>query len=110
MLALNNDVLLLLDHFLTRVDFKKRHLLDHRPKIIYVHGTIDLNVDHRNEPLVEEDYMRMCNYTAHETYYDPVTGDQTGNGGFFGAYKATYDPNLWIRQSLDPADNRPPAL
>ncbi|HEY6381948.1 MAG TPA: hypothetical protein VIY07_09115, partial [Pseudolabrys sp.] len=58
----------------------------------------------------EEDYMRMCNYTAHETFYDPVTGDQTGPGGFFGAYKATYDPNLWIRQSLDPVDNRPPAL
>ena len=109
-LALNNDVLLLLDHFLTRVDFRKRHLLDHRPKIIYVHGTIDLNVDHRNQALSEEDYMRMCNYTAHETYYDPVTGDQTGSGGFFGAYKAEYDPNRWIRQSLDPADNRPPAL
>lgn len=109
-LALNNDLLLLLDHFLTRVDFKKRHLLDHRPKIIYVHGTIDLNVDHRNRRLVEEDYMRMCNYTAHDTYYDPVTGDQSGNGGFFGAYKAEYDPNEWIKQSLDPADNRPPAL
>ena len=109
-LALNNDLLLLLDHFLTRVDIKKRHLLDHRPKIIYVHGAIDLNVDHRNQPLVEEDYMRVCNYTAHATYYDPVTGDQTGSGGFFGAYKTEYDPNRWIRQSLDPADNRPPAL
>jgi pectate lyase len=108
--ALNHDILLLLDHFLPRVDFRKRHLLDHRPKIIYVHGTIDLNVDHRNRPLVEEDYMRMCNYTAHDTYYDPVTGDQAGSGGFFGAYKTEYDPNRWIRQSLDAADNRPPAL
>jgi len=54
--------------------------------------------------------MRMCNYTAHATYYDPATGNQNGSGGFFGAYKAAYDPNLWIRQSLDPADNRPPAL
>jgi pectate lyase len=99
-----------LDRLLPRVDFRTRHLLDHRPKIIYVHGTIDLNVDHKNRPLVEEDYMRMCNHTAHDTYYDPATGDQSGPGGFFGAYKATYDPNLWIRQSLDPADNRPPAL
>jgi pectate lyase len=108
--ALNHDILLLLDHFLPRVDFRKRHLLDHRPKIIYVHGTIDLNVDDRNQPLTEEDYMRVCNYTAHDTYYDPVTGDQSGPGGFFGAYKTTYDPNQWIKQSLDPADNRPPAL
>jgi pectate lyase len=54
--------------------------------------------------------MRMCNYTAHATFYDPTTGNQNGSGGFFGAYKAAYDPNLWIRQSLDPADNRPPAL
>jgi pectate lyase len=84
--------------------------LDHRAKIIYVHGTIDLNVDDSNRPLKEENYMRMCNYTAHSTYYDPVTKDQTGNGGFFGAYKAAYDPNQWIRQSLDPVDNRPPAL
>ena len=108
--ALNKDILVLIDHFLPQVDFKKGQLLDHRPKIIYIHGTIDLNVDHRGDPLTEEDYMRMCNYTAHDTYYDPVTGNQTGNGGFFGAYKTEYDPNRWIRQSLDPADNRPPAL
>jgi pectate lyase len=107
--ALNKDILLLLDHFLPHVDFKKGQLLDHRPKIIYIHGTIDLNVDHRNQPLVEEDYMRMCGYTGHDTYYDPSTGNQDGSGGFFGAYKAAYDPNLWIRQSLD-ADGRPPAL
>jgi pectate lyase len=88
----------------------KHEVLDHRAKIIYVHGTIDLNVDRRNRPLVEEDYMRRCNYTDHETFYDPATGNQTGSGGFFGAYKAAYDPNLWIQQSLDPADNRPPAL
>lgn len=84
--------------------------LDHRAKIVYVHGTIDLNVNDYDQPLREEDYMRMCGYTAHSTFYDPVTGNQTGAGGFFGAYKAAYDPNLWIRQSLDPADNRPPAL
>jgi pectate lyase len=80
------------------------------PKIIYVEGTIDLNVDDGNVPLTEEDYMRMCGYADHATYYDPDTRDQTGPGGFFGAYKAAYDPNLWIRQSLDPADNRPLAL
>ena len=109
-LALNNDLLLLLEHLFPRLDVKRRHLLDHRSKIIYIHGTIDLNVDHRNRPLVEEDYMRMCGYTAHDTYYDPATGNQNGSGGFFGAYKAAYDPNLWIRQSLDPVDGRPPAL
>jgi pectate lyase len=89
---------------------RKQEVLDHRSKIIYVHGTIDLNVDHRNRPLVEEDYMRRCDYTEHATFYDPATGNQNGSGGFFGAYKAAYDPNLWIRQSLDPVDNRPPAL
>jgi len=76
--------------------------LDHHSKIIYVHGTIDLNVDDANVALIEEDYMRMCAYAAHATFY--------GSGGFFEAYKAAYDPNLWIKQSLDPADNRPPAL
>jgi pectate lyase len=89
---------------------KKQNKLDDRSKIIYVHGTIDLNVDDADIALTEKDYMRMCNYTAHATYYDPLTGNQTGSGGFFGAYKAAYDPNLWIRQSLDPVDGRPPAL
>jgi pectate lyase len=87
-----------------------RPRLDEQPKIVYVHGTLDLNVDDANRPLTEEDYMLQCGWTQHATYYDPVTGDQTGAGGFFGDYKAAYDPNLWIRQSLDPADNRPPAL
>jgi pectate lyase len=82
--------------------------LSNAPKIIYIHGTVDLNVDDHNNPLTEEDYMRMCNYTAHDTYYDPVLG-QNGPGGFFGAYKAAYDPILWNRQSLE-ADNRPPNL
>jgi pectate lyase len=89
---------------------KKGEVLDHRAKIIYVHGTIDLNVDGRLVPLKEEDYMRRCDYTGHETFYDPATGNQNGNGGFFGAYKLAYDPNEWIKQSLDPVDNRPPAL
>src|SRR5262245_33297047 len=89
---------------------KKEEVLDHRAKIIYVHGTIDLNVDGNLVQLKEEDYMRRCNYTAHETFYDPVTHDQTGMGGFFGAYKLAYAPNEWIKQSLDPVDNRPPAL
>ncbi|MEC5400312.1 pectate lyase family protein [Uliginosibacterium sp. H1] len=83
---------------------------DPTPKIIYINGTIDLNVDNNNVPLREEDYMARCNYTGHATFYDPVTGDQTGNGGFFGAYKTAYDPNTWLMQSLDPADNRPPVL
>jgi RHS repeat-associated protein len=89
---------------LTKGQFKggKEHKLDHHSKIIYVRGTIDLNVDDANVALTEEDYMRLCGYSAHAAYY--------GAGGFFEAYTATYDPNLWIRQSLDPADNRPPAL
>jgi pectate lyase len=85
-------------------------MIEHEPKIIYVHGTIDLNVDDVDQPLREEDYMRLCQYTAHATFYDPITGDQSGSGGFFGAYKAAYDPGLWLRQSLDAADGRPPAL
>src|SRR5262245_25055062 len=89
---------------------KNEEVLDHRAKIVYVHGTIDLNVDRHLVPLKEEDCSSQGGYTAHETFYDPVTHDQTGSGGFFGAYKTAYDPNLWIRQSLDPADNRPPAL
>ena len=55
--------------------------LDHDTKIIYVNGTIDLNVDDKLVPLTEEDYMRMCDYTAHATFYDPITRDQTGSGG-----------------------------
>ena len=96
---------------LTKGQFKGKneHKVDHHSKIIYVRGTIDLNVDDANVPLTEEDYMRMCGYTGHATYYDPATGDQRGSGGFFGAYKAAYDPNEWIKQSLD-ADGRPPAL
>ena len=87
---------------------------DDTPKIIYVQGTIDLNVDNMNTPLTEEDYMRRCNYTAHATYYDPVTKNEAGNGGFFGAYKAAYDPNVWNRQNAVPraSDGRlvPPAV
>src|SRR5688500_15070772 len=80
---------------------KKQNKLDHRSKIIYVHNTIDLNVDDADVPLTEQDYMRMCSYTAHLADY--------GDGGVFEAYKAAYDPNQWIKQALDP-DNRPPAL
>ena len=87
-------------------DVQGKPRLDEQPNIVYVHGTIDLNVDDNNLPLAEEDYMRQCGWSAHATYYDPVTGNQTGTGGFFGAYKTAYDPNLWIRQSLDPADGR----
>ncbi|HVE52482.1 MAG TPA: hypothetical protein VNB23_03740, partial [Ramlibacter sp.] len=87
---------------------------DDTPKIIYVRGTIDLNVGDDNRPLTEEAYMRACNYTAHATYYDPATGNESGNGGFFGAYKAAYDPNVWNRQDAVPraSDGRlapPPA-
>jgi len=41
----------------------------------------------------------------HATFYDPVTHDQTGSGGFFGAYQAAYDPKVWIGNRR-PVDNR----
>lgn len=69
---------------------------DDAPKIIYVDGPIDLNVDDHDVPLTEEDYLRLCNDTEHATFYDPVTRDQTGGGGFFGAYKTAFDPGTWI--------------
>jgi pectate lyase len=77
------------------------------PKIVYVHGPIDLNVDDDNQPLREEDYMRRCGWTEHATYYDPVTQDQAGAGGFFGAW-AAYDPNLWIANRRSPTTGTTP--
>ena len=47
------------------------------PKIIYVDGTIDMNVDDENQPLACEDYYR--------------------NGYTLEAFLATYDPVLWGR-------------
>ncbi|WP_119157147.1 hypothetical protein [Caldimonas tepidiphila] len=70
---------------------------DNTRKIIYISGTVDLNVDDEGVPLTHEDYMRKC-----ETSYASFAE-------FDAAYKAAYDPNLWIRQSLE-ADNRPPLL
>jgi pectate lyase len=47
------------------------------PKIIYVDGTIDFNVDDNNQPLVCEDYYR--------------------DGYTLEAFVATYDPAVWGR-------------
>src|SRR5688572_2651617 len=47
------------------------------PKIIYVDGTIDMNVDDNNQPLACEDYYR--------------------NGYTLEAFLATYDPAVWGR-------------
>jgi pectate lyase len=47
------------------------------PKIIYVDGTIDMNVDDNNQPLTCEDYYR--------------------NGYTLEAFLATYDPAVWGR-------------
>jgi pectate lyase len=47
------------------------------PKIIYVDGTIDMNVDDENQPLACEDYYR--------------------NGYTLEAFLATYDPAVWGR-------------
>src|SRR5512139_888573 len=51
------------------------------PKIIYVAGTIDMNVDDNNQPLTCEDYYR--------------------NGYTLEAFLATYDPEVWGR--VDPS-------
>jgi pectate lyase len=48
------------------------------PKIIYVEGTIDANVDDSNQPLTCEDYFRA----------DPATGTMFS----YEAFLATYDP------------------
>lgn len=86
---------------------------DDTPKIVYVRGTIDLNVDDNNRAMTQEDYMRACGWTAHATYQDPASGE-AGSGGFFGAYKAAYDPNTWNRKDAVPraSDGRlaPPPL
>ena len=47
------------------------------PKIIYVNGTIDMNVDDNNQPLTCEDYYR--------------------DGYTLDAFLATYDPVIWGR-------------
>jgi pectate lyase len=47
------------------------------PKIIYIDGTIDANVDDNNQPLTCDDYAR--------------------NGYTLEAYLATYDPAVWGR-------------
>ncbi|HXJ09205.1 MAG TPA: hypothetical protein VNH12_06830, partial [Burkholderiales bacterium] len=49
-LALNKDLILLIDRLVPGLGIRKQDLLDQRAKIIYVHGTIDLNVDHKNQP------------------------------------------------------------
>ncbi|NML16051.1 pectate lyase family protein [Azohydromonas caseinilytica] len=73
---------------------------DHQKKLIYIQGRIDLNVNDDHEPMTAEDYMRQCgaSVTPYATYAE-----------FDAAYKAAYDPNQWIRQSLE-SDGRPPAL
>ncbi|HJR80651.1 MAG TPA: hypothetical protein VJ821_11305 [Anaerolineales bacterium] len=48
------------------------------PKIIYVDGTIDMNVDDNNQPLTCEDYYR--------------------DGYTLEAFLATYDPAVWGRE------------
>ncbi|MDQ8020763.1 MAG: hypothetical protein REI94_02925 [Moraxellaceae bacterium] len=71
---------------------------DDSRKIIYVQGSIDLNVDDSNASLTEEDYMAQCSYTTHANHAD-----------FFAAYLTAYDPNTWNSQSLE-SDNKPPAV
>jgi pectate lyase len=70
---------------------------DDTPKVILVQGRIDLNVDDANNPMAAEDYMKLC-----ATSY-------TSFAAFMTDYKAAYDPNQWIRQTLD-SDSKPRAL
>jgi pectate lyase len=51
------------------------------PKIIYVKGTIDANVNRENEPLTCEDYFSP----------DPVTGEMFS----YEAFQAAFDPATW---------------
>ena len=73
---------------------------DAEKKLIYVKGRIDLNVDDANAPLAPEAYMQQCG---------PTVTSFTSYAAFYDAYKAAYDPSLWVRQSLE-SDGRPPAL
>lgn len=76
------------------------HVPDHRKKLIYVQGRIDLNVDDDHQPMTHEAYMRQCG---------PSVTPYASHAEFDAAYKAAYDPNQWVRQSLE-SDGRPPAL
>ena len=73
---------------------------DNTPKLIYVKGRIDLNVDDANVPMSKEAYMALCG---------PAVTAYTSFAAFDTDYKAAYNPNEWIKQSLE-ADGRPPAL
>ena len=73
---------------------------DDTPKLIYVKGRIDLNVDADNQPMTHEAYMRQCG---------PSVTTYTSYAAFDADYKVAYDPSEWIKQSLDD-DGRPPAL
>jgi pectate lyase len=70
---------------------------DDTPKTILVRGTINLDSDAAGQPASPDADLQAC------------TGAFTSAAAFYAAYKLEYDPNLWIRQSLD-ADNKPPAL
>ena len=69
-----------------------------RKKLIYVKGRIDLNVADDLTAMTQEAYMAQCG--AAVTSY-------TSFAAFDAAYKAAYDPSLWIKQSLED-DSRPP--
>ena len=56
---------------------------DATPKIVYVDGTIDANVDYANNPLSCDDYARP----------DPTTGTPYTRDAFLAAY----DPAVWGR-------------
>lgn len=70
---------------------------DDSPKRILISGTVSLNVSDANVELAPEDYMRQC------------TTGYTSAAAFWVDYKAAYEPQAWLRQSLE-SDSRPPAL
>lgn len=70
---------------------------DDTPKRILISGTVDLNVSDANVAMAPEDYMKSC------------TTAYTSAAAFWTDYKAAYEPQAWLKQSLE-SDNKPPAL
>jgi pectate lyase len=70
---------------------------DNTAKRILIQGTVDLNVSDANVAMAPEDYMKAC------------TTPYTTAAAFWVDYKTTYEPQAWLKQSLE-SDNKPPAL
>lgn len=81
---------------------------DATKKIIYVSGTIDLNVDGSNVAITEDQYLARNNclstlQAANSGAYSSITTA----AAFWTAYKAAYAPNVWNTTLVS---SKPPAL